>query len=207
MERHGSLHLDAAYSDSGPPMTISCVTWSQLRPRVHSVDWAPELGTRSKSNRTCLRHLDIGDVGSPHDMIIAEGLITETANQISDMIHSLQKHDFVFLHRSDGSWTYAIIAERQEKYMRLVVDCKGGNKVIPRKRWLKSIRLVNIRTNREKMSYRLPPLREADHSEVIQHKILLPSRVTFQPQIPEGMEGRIIYSYRTDEVSDLSLFD
>mmetsp|Transcript_32726 Transcript_32726/g.60340 ORF Transcript_32726/g.60340 Transcript_32726/m.60340 type:complete len:281 (-) Transcript_32726:181-1023(-) len=88
------------------------------------------------SNRTYLRHLDIGDVVKRVDMV------REGSDQLE--IGSLQIHDFAFILRSDGQWTYAIIADRNEDVIRFVADTRGSHKALTRRNWATHIRLVNV---------------------------------------------------------------
>lgn len=82
----------------------------------------------------------------------------ETSGNQSDyfrIISSLNTFDFAFIKRSNGQFTYAILADRfidkdrkhggrrDEECMRFVLSSKGTTKVIRRKFWLEMIRLVN----------------------------------------------------------------
>ena len=55
----------------------------------------------------------------------------------------LEKHDFAFILRSNGQWTYAIIANREDDFILFVVDTVGDTKVLKKKNWATSIRLVD----------------------------------------------------------------
>mmetsp|Transcript_5666 Transcript_5666/g.12345 ORF Transcript_5666/g.12345 Transcript_5666/m.12345 type:complete len:226 (-) Transcript_5666:116-793(-) len=105
---------------------------------------------KSKNNcprsSTCLGHLDLGDVGTSRDMLECD------PNRTWEAILSLQKHDFAFVLRSDGRWTYAILAEKRAKSMRFVVSLKGTTKTITKSKQLDSIRLVNNVHNLEKIN-------------------------------------------------------
>ena len=109
-----------------------------LRMRVASTESPP--CTRNKrdlpdANGTYLHHLDIGDVGSPRDMAPR----APDASQVE----SLQTHDFAFVLRRNGQWTYAILAGRREGGALLfVVDSIGSVKRISRTRWAKLVRTV-----------------------------------------------------------------
>jgi hypothetical protein len=85
-------------------------------------------------NSTSLPRLKLGDRGSPRDMF---------QDDDEEKIESLRLHDFVFLHRTDGSWTYAIVADRRPDSILFVVDTKGNTKSLSKKRWMNSIRFVN----------------------------------------------------------------
>ena len=94
------------------------------------------LSTSTTANGTYLHHLDIGDVATPQDMLQEEPKASD--------IDSLQIHDFAFILRSDGySWTYAIIADRQDDGILFVVDIERSNKMLMRKHWSTCIRVVS----------------------------------------------------------------
>mmetsp|Transcript_8977 Transcript_8977/g.15606 ORF Transcript_8977/g.15606 Transcript_8977/m.15606 type:complete len:532 (+) Transcript_8977:66-1661(+) len=98
-----------------------------------------KLGQQSSDqNRTYLPHLELGDTGSPQDMIVESG---DEMDRLR--LHDLRLHDFAFIQRSDGRWTYAIIADRGYEMMRFVVDADGNTKAFSKRRWSSSIRLVN----------------------------------------------------------------
>ena len=95
---------------------------------------------------TSLAHLNyvLGDVvKSDHHMIMPA---SETeALQHGSRLNAL---DFAFVLRSNGSWTYAIVAERLFHkdlglVLRFVLDKKGTTKTIRRKYWQKGVRPVN----------------------------------------------------------------
>jgi len=89
---------------------------------------------------TFLPHLDLGDVGATRDMNAFEAILSIPI--ALERMNCLRVHDFVFLLRSDGRWTYAIIADKQDDAIRFVVNTNGDTKVLSRKRWYGSIRLV-----------------------------------------------------------------
>jgi hypothetical protein len=91
-------------------------------------------------NSTALRHLTLGDKGSPSDMMFRDD---DDGIEYAKDMESLRLHDFVFLLRTDGSWTYAIIADRSPDSILFVVDTKGNTKSLSKKRWVNSIRFVN----------------------------------------------------------------
>jgi len=94
----------------------------------------------SASNGTYLHHLDIGDTANtPQEMIQASPKLAE--------IERLQIHDFAFIRRSNGMWTYAIIANQDEYHILFVADTKGSIKKLLRKHWADFVRLVNKGNN------------------------------------------------------------
>ena len=87
------------------------------------------------ANGTYLHHLCIGDVGSVQDMRLKSDPVR---------VSLLQIHNFAFVRRSDGQWTYAILAYREgDAALIFVVDTDGGTKTVRRGRWHSHIRLVN----------------------------------------------------------------
>ena len=60
---------------------------------------------------------------------------------------TLEKHDFAFVRRSDGSYSYAIIAERSEDCMVFLMNYTGATKRISKKHWEKVVRSVSRQPN------------------------------------------------------------
>mmetsp|Transcript_35937 Transcript_35937/g.63047 ORF Transcript_35937/g.63047 Transcript_35937/m.63047 type:complete len:411 (+) Transcript_35937:43-1275(+) len=149
MQPHGSGAL--IYKDGSSKTSI----WKNGVP-VQS--WSPEVGSKKQQQRqpllptnnhtssssassdhTYLPHLDLGDVGTSQDMIIE----SSSRSIALEKLNSLKIHDFTFILRSDGQWTYAIIADRQDNTIRFVVNTDGDAKTLSEKHWSTSIRLVN----------------------------------------------------------------
>eukprot|EP00956_Cyclotella_meneghiniana_P039665 scaffold176605_cov60-Cyclotella_meneghiniana.AAC.1 len=65
-------------------------------------------------------------------------------------VTELEKHDFAFVKRSDGSWSYAILAHRhrsrneENEYMMFVLNYVGATKTFKKRQWAKGIRCVAI---------------------------------------------------------------
>lgn len=67
-------------------------------------------------------------------------------------VFTLKNYDFAFIKRTDGSWTYAILAYRsnddddddQEECMMFVMNAAGSTKVIKRHQWAKYVRCVAV---------------------------------------------------------------
>ena len=57
------------------------------------------------------------------------------------------EHEFAFVLRSSGLFTYAIVAHRQKDMILFVVGTLGSIKLMSKRRWLSSIRLVNQQDN------------------------------------------------------------
>ena len=71
---------------------------------------------------------------------------SSSSSAVSDEVESLQKHDFAFIKRSDGSFTYAILAGRDirnkknckratEECMTFVMNRAGATKMIRKCHW------------------------------------------------------------------------
>ena len=88
---------------------------------------------------TFLPHLDLGDAGTTRDMILFE----HSPSIALKIMNSLRVHDFAFIQRSSGQWTYAIIAEKREDAIRFVVNGNGDTKTLSKKHWYTSIRWAN----------------------------------------------------------------
>lgn len=85
---------------------------------------------------TCIPHLDLGMEGSSQDMVPYSTTIHD--------IESLEKHDFAFVRRRDKvTFTYAIIAKKENDRFVFVMDEMGSVKTLERRHWLDRIRLVN----------------------------------------------------------------
>ena len=95
--------------------------------------------TKSSSARaTYLPRLELGDVGSNDDMI------AENDHQAAlELLDSLEKHSFCFTRRSNGTYTYSIVTEKDDRSMTVEVDETGSTKSCPRKDWPANFRLVN----------------------------------------------------------------
>ena len=51
--------------------------------------------------------------------------------------------------RSDGGWTYALVADGDETQIRFVVNGSGATKSIPSEFWRTSVRRIKVLTQRE----------------------------------------------------------
>lgn len=80
------------------------------------------------------------------------------SNQACQSASSLQKHDFAFVRRSDGSYAYAILAFRSLEqpgnsssytdslieYMSFVISGSGSTKMLKKKQWSTHVRLASM---------------------------------------------------------------
>jgi len=84
-------------------------------------------------------------------------VIQPTSDQAFQAANTLKKHDFAFVKRSDGTYSYAILAFRSlqpthrgkgptaplEECMVFVLGGKGSTKILKRKQWGEFVRLVS----------------------------------------------------------------
>jgi len=127
-------------------------------------------------NDTFLPHLEIGENGTSKDMMI----VSNRAIAFK-MANSLQTHDFAFVLRSNGQWTYAMVAHRgpiidtsseigsssndkgqridssSEDAILFVVDPAGSTKRLTKKYWSTCIRMVNSATVSSLIDMLRPP--------------------------------------------------
>lgn len=74
--------------------------------------------------------------------------VESTPEDAARAVDALQKHDYAFVRRSDGSYSYAILAYRsfeqsRGELMTFVVRDDGSTKTIRRKHWGELVRLVS----------------------------------------------------------------
>jgi len=86
---------------------------------------------------------DLGDIAtSPQHMIIETDLTKAYC-----YVCSLKLHDFAFVRRSSGDWTYSIIANfpilHGNASIRFVMNNKGSTKTVEARHWGNFVRLVN----------------------------------------------------------------
>eukprot|EP00956_Cyclotella_meneghiniana_P024146 scaffold48140_cov68-Cyclotella_meneghiniana.AAC.10 len=85
----------------------------------------------------------IGDVAQSSTHMVIETCVRAALINVC----KLKTHDFAFVKRSDGSWTYAILAgyckdTNNEDIMVFVTNKKGGSKAIKIRDWAKLVRPV-----------------------------------------------------------------
>eukprot|EP00956_Cyclotella_meneghiniana_P034219 scaffold102510_cov57-Cyclotella_meneghiniana.AAC.3 len=110
------------------------------------------LAQRSKSKITLINNLNLIVL----DATIDDYTLGEKARSFSHMmdairpqsVYQLKNGDFAFVKRSNGSWTYAMLAHRsrgssyEDEHMMFVLDEKGSSKVIDEKDWARFIRCL-----------------------------------------------------------------
>ena len=104
-----------------------------------------------------------GMLGFRPDYVLGKSLLHPTHmivprddTQALEVVNTLSKHDFAWVKRSDGTYTYAILANRttgqegyaygstNEEVMVFVIDESGSTKNIRKKYWCEYIRLVSM---------------------------------------------------------------
>ena len=118
-------------------------------------------GEEGVKNREFRVDYNLGDtVRSPSDM-----LVEPSPHRALQAVDSLRRNDFAFVQRTDGSYSYAILADRfavpvkkhhvnvkneeaatgmeTEECMTFVMEASGATKMIRKKNWGKFIRLVS----------------------------------------------------------------
>jgi hypothetical protein len=51
--------------------------------------------------------------------------------------------------RSDGSWTYALVADGNDDEIRFVVNDRGCTKIVPKSMWRSHVRRIRVLTQRQ----------------------------------------------------------
>ena len=125
----------------------------------HEQDTSNDAVRLKISSRGFRRDYSIGEtIRSPSHMI-PNSTFVEAFQEVCAM----KKHDFAFVKRSDGSYSYAILAFRSlepskdgnntnnslEEYMTFVVDTHRSIKVLKKEQWVEYIRPVKTRTKRK----------------------------------------------------------
>ena len=103
----------------------------------HSVAASKSSHQHKKQRMSCCSRKDyiLGQaLRTPKHMIIEN-----CPQAATEKVSQLKKYDFAFIKRSDGSWTYAILAYRSEEdeCMMFVMDERGSTKVFTKKQWAK----------------------------------------------------------------------
>ena len=57
--------------------------------------------------------------------------------------------DAAFIRRSDGRWTYALVADGDDKGIRFVVNKQGATKVLTKEMWNRNVRRIKVLTQRK----------------------------------------------------------
>ena len=122
-------------------------------------------------------------IRSPSHMIT-----TPTSKQAFQLVSTMQKHDFAFVKRSDGSFSYAILAFRSlepstdgrktlEEFMTFVVDFDRTIKIFKKKEWVEYIRPVKTRGSDRKYGQSKTHTTQMDE--------WVPSIISFVPAGPD----------------------
>ncbi|KAL3786555.1 hypothetical protein HJC23_006805 [Cyclotella cryptica] len=104
---------------------------------------------KTAQNQCCNARKDysLGEVARSNSHMIIESCPQKALHRAS----KLKNHDFAFVKRMDGSWTYAILAYRSfvdgntdssDECMMFVMNEKGSTKTIKRRQWAEFVRCV-----------------------------------------------------------------
>ena len=97
-----------------------------------------------------MRHpsYSLGDAGKLSDMIVDNCESSSEQN-----VASLRVHDFAFVRRANGNWTYAILSDKRDgDHARFVVNVKGATKIFSKKELAKHVRLIRGPSTDESVS-------------------------------------------------------
>jgi hypothetical protein len=121
---------EAAATTSIPPLPFS---------RSRSVDHSQRNRIQAYSGGRS--DYSLGDIASRSHMIIPDD-----PQDAFNLVSRLKQYDFAFIKRTDGSWTYALLAYRYvdegKECMLFVLDQGGLMKVIKKTQWSNFIRMV-----------------------------------------------------------------
>eukprot|EP01082_Thalassiosira_pseudonana_P014768 g13472.t1 g13472 contig8:756002-759586(-) len=70
-------------------------------------------------------------------------------NIIYEAVRQLSHLDAAFVKRSDGRWTYSIVADGNENEIRFVVNDRGSTKSFPKALWETNVRRIRVLTQRK----------------------------------------------------------
>lgn len=120
--------------------TVSSVDAS-LRNKHHGTKPDPS----EVAPRMFLPQYSLGDAASEGDMITPSD-----PEESLRLVVSLKLHDFAFVLRCNGTWTYAIVADfpvKRHEYARMqfVVDARGRTKTLDLQFWSTHVRLVSMK--------------------------------------------------------------
>jgi hypothetical protein len=85
----------------------------------------------------------LGEVARSSSHMVIENCPRAAFGNVSQMKH----YDFAFIKRTDGAWTYGILAHRSsdddnDECMMFVINKDGSTKLIRKKQWVEYIRCV-----------------------------------------------------------------
>ena len=70
-------------------------------------------------------------------------------NKVIASVKELHHLDAAFIRRSDGRWTYALVADGDDKGIRFVVNKQGATKVLTKEMWSRNVRRIKVLTQRK----------------------------------------------------------
>eukprot|EP00986_Skeletonema_menzelii_P008780 scaffold3803_cov151-Skeletonema_menzelii.AAC.7 len=150
---------------------------AQQQTEVSSQEGVNEELTLNVNHREPITHprYKLGDVARDEDMIIfpaksrsrsgrgrrrrgQDGSETSSADEDQDnsnqsnvtaSVMELQHLDAAFIRRSDGRWTYALVADGDDKGIRFVLNQQGATKILTKEKWKKNVRRIKVLTQRK----------------------------------------------------------
>lgn len=137
---NNDLHSDATDLDISNEDLFNPNTFSSTLTSIHQSN---NFYNR-RSQPICLPNYELGQEAQHHDMKYES---TSRAAQLAVSLVGI--YDAVFLKRSNGKWTYAILSEKvlpvennDQCKLTFVVDPKGSTKTLTYDKWGKCIRMV-----------------------------------------------------------------
>ena len=147
VKRYGTVDLEQLQDDNIKPTVVSSPSSEQRRKSFEAVGTQQprEQGRHHMHNGSRSDYILGGKVRSSSHMIV-EDCSAAALYKVSQ----LKLHDFAFIKRSDGSWTYAILAYRNrsevdnEVFMMFVMNETGSTRCIKKTQWASFIRCVVV---------------------------------------------------------------
>jgi len=152
---------------SSAPITadVAQEMFTKLADKKHRERRAFTKNALSNFNKPMRRASEEHHRGFRNDYILGDSVRCPShmiADPTSQDISSLQKHDFAFIKRSNGSYSYAILAFRSfmptkdgtgtEECMTFVMKENGSTKIIREKKWCEFIRPASVKIPRNQAS-------------------------------------------------------
>jgi hypothetical protein len=119
---------------------VSHLPFSQRRP---DGDCNPSQQSRMQGYSGVRSDYSLGDVAR----CVSHLIIPDDPQEAFGQVSQLKQYVFAFIKRTDGLWTYAILAHRcvddeGEECLMFVMDQRGSTKTITKNKWVSFVRLV-----------------------------------------------------------------
>lgn len=89
------------------------------------------------------------DSDADHDEEDVEARKRQCDAYIFTSVRQLRHLDAAFVRRSDGKWTYALVADGDKNQIRFVVNDRGSTKSFPKALWKSCVRRIKVLTPKE----------------------------------------------------------